>query len=356
MADAAAKRLIPSTLELGGKSANIYFPDCKWDMAMDGLQLGILFNQGQVCCAGSRVFVHEDIYDRFVKEAVEAFDRVKVGMPWEAETQMGFQIYEEHLQSILRYIEEGKKEGAKVACGGERLANGDFAKGCFMKPTLLVDVKNNMKVAQEEIFGPVAVIIRFKTEEEVIEMANDNAYGLGGAVWTRDINRAIRVCRGIDTGRMWVNTLQRHPRGGSLRRLQGVRHRTGDAQGHSGALHADEEHHDQPRREPVGLLSREVERTPQTVGDGPTLAGGSVSYRLGYCSRFFANFTRRPARSAISRPHFRTGPFVRRPPPDEIPSLFLRVFRECAADCTGDADAAATMRESGYWQIQTETL
>lgn len=213
VADAAAKRLIPSTLELGGKSANIYFPDCKWDMAMDGLQLGILFNQGQVCCAGSRVFVHEDIYDRFEKEAVEAFDRVKVGMPWEAETQMGSQIYEEHLQSILKYIEEGKKEGAKVACGGERLANGDFAKGCFMKPTLLVDVKNNMKVAQEEIFGPVAVIIRFKTEEEVIEMANDNAYGLGGAVWTRDINRAIRVCRGIDTGRMWVNTYNAIPAG-----------------------------------------------------------------------------------------------------------------------------------------------
>ena len=106
-----------------------------------------------------------------------------------------------------------KKEGAKVACGGERLANGDFAKGCFMKPTLLVDVKNNMKVAQEEIFGPVAVIIRFKTEEEVIEMANDNAYGLGGAVWTRDINRAIRVCRGIDTGRMWVNTYNAIPAG-----------------------------------------------------------------------------------------------------------------------------------------------
>ena len=213
VADAAAKRLIPSTLELGGKSANIYFPDCKWDMAMDGLQLGILFNQGQVCCAGSRVFVHEDIYDKFVKDAVAAFNKVKVGMPWEKDTQMGSQIYEEHLKQILECIEDGKKEGAKVACGGERLTEGEFAKGCFMKPTLIVDVNNNMRIAREEIFGPVAVVIKFKTEEEVIAMANDNDYGLGGAVWTRDINRAIRVCRGIETGRMWVNTYNSIPAG-----------------------------------------------------------------------------------------------------------------------------------------------
>jgi acyl-CoA reductase-like NAD-dependent aldehyde dehydrogenase len=213
VAAAAAAKLIPSTLELGGKSANIYFPDCKWDMAMDGLQLGILFNQGQVCCAGSRVFVHEDIYDKFLKDAVKAFEKVKVGMPWDPETQMGSQIYEAHLNDIISCVEEGKKEGAKVACGGERYTEGELAKGCFMKPTLLVDVDNKMKVAQEEIFGPVAVVIKFKTEEEVIEMANDNVYGLGGAVWTRDINRAIRVCRGIETGRMWVNTYNSIPAG-----------------------------------------------------------------------------------------------------------------------------------------------
>lgn len=213
VADAAAKRLIPSTLELGGKSANIYFPDCQWDMAMDGLQLGILFNQGQVCCAGSRVFVHEDIYDKFVHDAVEAFNKIKVGMPWEDDTQMGAQIYEAHLQDILAHIEAGKKEGARVVCGGQRLTEGEFAKGSFMQPTLLVDVDNKMKIAQEEIFGPVAVVIKFKTEEEVIAMANDNAYGLGGAVWTRDINRAIRVCRGIETGRMWVNTYNAIPAG-----------------------------------------------------------------------------------------------------------------------------------------------
>ena len=210
VANAAAKSLIPATLELGGKSANIFFPDCKWDMAMDGLQL---FHLGQVCCAGSRVFVHEDIYDRFIQEAVSAFNKVKVGLPWESDTQMGAQIYESHLKKILGWIDEAKSEGARVACGGERITEGDLARGCFMKPTLLVDVTNDMKVAQEEIFGPVACVIKFKDEDEVIKMANDSRYGLGGAVWTRDINRAIRVCRGIETGRMWVNTYNAIPAG-----------------------------------------------------------------------------------------------------------------------------------------------
>ena len=213
VAKAAAEKLIPSTLELGGKSANIFFSDCKWDMAMDGLQLGILFNQGQVCCAGSRVFVQEGIYDKFVEEAVKCFNNVKVGMPWEQDTQMGSQINEGQLKKILSYVEIGKKEGAKVACGGERATDGDLAKGAFMKPTLLVDVDNKMRVAQEEIFGPVAVVIKFKDEDDVIKMANDSVYGLGGAVWTRDINRAVRVARGVETGRMWVNTYNSIPEG-----------------------------------------------------------------------------------------------------------------------------------------------
>ena len=210
---AAAERLIPSTLELGGKSANIFFPDCNWEQAIDGLQLGILFNQGQVCCAGSRVFVHEDIYDKFLEDAVKAFDNVKVGLSWEPDTQMGSQINERQLEKILSYVEIGKQEGARVICGGERITDGELAKGCFMRPTLLADVTNDMRVAQEEIFGPVACIIKFKDEDEVIRIANDNAYGLGGAVWTRDINRAIRVSRGIETGRMWVNTYNQIPEG-----------------------------------------------------------------------------------------------------------------------------------------------
>ena len=213
VAKAAADKLIPATLELGGKSANIFFEDCDWDRAIDGLQLGILFNQGQVCCAGSRVFVQDTIYDKFIEEAARRFNAVKVGMPWEADTQMGSQINENQVKKILQYIEIGKEEGAKVACGGERATEGDLAKGCFMKPTLLVDVNNKMRVAQEEIFGPVACVIKFHDEDEVIAMANDSTYGLGGAVWTRDINRAIRVSRAIETGRMWVNTYNAIPEG-----------------------------------------------------------------------------------------------------------------------------------------------
>lgn len=213
VAKAAADKLIPATLELGGKSANIYFDDCKWDMAIDGLQLGILFNQGQVCCAGSRVFVQEGIYDKFVAAAVDAFNKVTVGNPLDPNTQMGAQVDQGQLRKILSYVELAKEEGATIACGGEAYTEGDCAKGCFMKPTLIVNATNDMRVAQEEIFGPVAVVIKFKTEEEVIAMANDSVYGLGGAVWTRDINRAIRVARGVETGRMWVNTYNQIPVG-----------------------------------------------------------------------------------------------------------------------------------------------
>ena len=210
---AAAKRIIPSTLELGGKSANIFFDDCDFEMAMDGLQVGILFNQGQVCCAGSRVFVQKGIYDKFVEEAIKRFNAVKVGNPLDPNTQMGSQIYKSHMEAILAKIEAAKAEGATVLCGGERITEGELAKGFFLKPTLLGNVNNKMNVAQEEIFGPVACVIPFETEEEVIAMANDSRYGLGGGVWTRDLNRAIRVARGVETGRMWVNTYNSIPDG-----------------------------------------------------------------------------------------------------------------------------------------------
>ena len=213
---AAAKRIIPSTLELGGKSANIFFSDADINMALEGIQLGILFNQGQVCSAGSRIFVQEDFYDEFIEKVVEAFEKVKVGNPLDPNTQMGAQVSETQLNKILKYIEIGKKEGAKVITGGERFVEGDAKNGYFMKPTLLVDVDNNMRVAREEIFGPVGVVIKFKTEEEVIAMANDSNYGLGGGVFTRDINRALRVAKSIRTGRVWINTYNIFPAGATF--------------------------------------------------------------------------------------------------------------------------------------------
>ena len=211
VAEAAAKKLIPATLELGGKSANIIFPDCPWEKAVEGVALGILLNQGQVCCAGSRLFVHEDIYDDFVEEVVKVFEDVKVGLPWEQDTVMGSQINKGQLDKILSYVEIGIQEGAKVVTGGCSLEDGRLANGAFMKPTILANVTNDMRVAQEEIFGPVVCIIKFKTEEEVVRMANDSEYGLGGAVWTKDINRALRVARAVETGRMWVNNYNSLP-------------------------------------------------------------------------------------------------------------------------------------------------
>lgn len=211
VADAAAKKLIPATLELGGKSANIFFADMPWEKAVDGVCMGILFNQGQVCCAGSRVFVQEEVYDQFLAAVKSKFEAVKVGIPWEESTMMGSQINEGQLKKILSYVEIGKKEGARVATGGKRASGNELEKGAFMEPTILADVNNTMRVAKEEIFGPVVCFIKFRTEEEVIEMANDSEFGLGGAVWTKDINRAFRVAKAVETGRMWVNNYNNLP-------------------------------------------------------------------------------------------------------------------------------------------------
>lgn len=208
---AAAKKLIPATLELGGKSANIFFPDAPWEKAIEGLLMGILFNQGQVCCAGSRAFVHEEIYDRFIAAAIEAFKKVKVGLPWEPDTQMGSLVNPVQLKKVLDYVDIGKAEGAKVAFGGEKVTDSGLEKGCFIHPTILTDVNNCMRVAQEEIFGPVVSIIKFRDEAEAVRLANDSEYGLGGAVWTKDINRAFRVARAVETGRMWVNNYNNLP-------------------------------------------------------------------------------------------------------------------------------------------------
>ncbi|AIL32578.1 aldehyde dehydrogenase family protein [Basilea psittacipulmonis] len=211
IAVAAAEMLIPATLELGGKSANIFFDDMPFDKAIEGAQKGILFNQGQVCCAGSRIFVQESIYDCFIEALSAEFKKVKVGLPWEDDTQMGSQVNAHQLEQILKYVHIGEQEGCKLITGGKKIEQGALAQGQFLEPTLLEIGTNHAKVAQEEIFGPVATVIKFKTEEEVIQMANDSEYGLGGGVWSKDINRCLRVARGLETGRVWVNCYNRLP-------------------------------------------------------------------------------------------------------------------------------------------------
>lgn len=205
VAKAAANRLIPATLELGGKSANIIFDDAPWDRAIEGVLLGILFNQGQVCSAGSRIFVQEGIYDQFISDLKEAFEKVKVGLPWEEDVQMGAQVNQKQLDKILNYVEIGKKEGAKVLTGGYQIKENGLETGAFMAPTLLTEANNNMCISQEEIFGPVGTVIKFKDEEDAIRLANESEYGLGGGVWTKDINKALNVSHQVQTGRMWVN-------------------------------------------------------------------------------------------------------------------------------------------------------
>lgn len=206
VARAASDKLIPATLELGGKSADIFFPDINWEKALEGAALGCLWNAGQVCCAGSRILVHEDIYDEFVERLKAVFENVRVGLPWEADTMMGANISEDQMKKILGYVEVGRTEGARLVTGGQRVTSDGLENGYFIAPTMFADVDNSMRIAQEEIFGPVVVVIKFKDEEDAIRIANDSDYGLGGAVWTKDINRAIRVARAVETGRMWINT------------------------------------------------------------------------------------------------------------------------------------------------------
>jgi aldehyde dehydrogenase (NAD+) len=200
--EAAAKtNLKRVTLELGGKSPNIVFADADMDQAIEGSHFALFFNQGQCCCAGSRLFVEEKAYDEFVERSAARARKRTVGDPFDSGTEQGPQVDQAQFDKVMGYIDAGKRQGAKLVCGGNRVGD----RGYFIEPTVFADVQDNMTIAQEEIFGPVQSIIKFRSIEEVVDRANNTMYGLAAAVWTRDIGKAHAIANNVRAGTVWVN-------------------------------------------------------------------------------------------------------------------------------------------------------
>jgi acyl-CoA reductase-like NAD-dependent aldehyde dehydrogenase len=207
IAHAAADNLKKVSLELGGKAPNIIFADADIEQAVNGAMMGIFFNQGQVCCAGSRLFVEESVKEEFLGRFKEKAGQIKVGDPMNKETQMGPQVSEEQLTRIKGYVDIARGEGATVYAGGmPPQLEAEFQQGYFFQPTIFSDVQNKMRVAQEEIFGPVTSVITFTDEDDLIKQANETIYGLSAGIWTNNLTRAHRFAKAIKAGVVWINT------------------------------------------------------------------------------------------------------------------------------------------------------
>ena len=206
IAQKAAAKLMPVSLELGGKSPTIVFADADMDVALAGVLFGIFSSSGQSCIAGSRLFVERAIYDQFVDRLVRATQALRVGHPHDAQTQVAPLIRAAHRDSVERFVADARADGGTVLAGGARPDGADFDRGVYYLPTIVAGLCNTARLCRDEVFGPVLAIMPFESEDEVIALANDNAYGLACGLWTRDFPRAYRVGRAISTGTVWINT------------------------------------------------------------------------------------------------------------------------------------------------------
>ncbi|MBV7486536.1 aldehyde dehydrogenase family protein [Bordetella sp. BOR01] len=202
---ASAGNLKRVSLELGGKSPDIVFADADLDKAVPGAAMGVFGNTGQVCCAGTRLFVERKIYDEFVQRVAQFGQQLRVGNGQDPDVEIGPLVSKDQLERVLDYIDIGRREGARTISGGERMTEGNLANGYFVRPTVFGDIEDGMRIATEEIFGPVVCAIPFDTIDEVEQRANATAFGLGSGVWTRDINKAQRLSRSLHAGSVWVN-------------------------------------------------------------------------------------------------------------------------------------------------------